>query len=290
MQKMQSFLKWSGSKRIQSDWILSMFPKFSGRYVEPFLGSGIILLSCLKRHPNAECIANDLCSPLVCLWNACRDRPMELAKDYREMWNEFNSKDIQWRKDYFNSVRSEFNADQTRSSHFLFLTRTSINGLARFNSSGLYNAPVHFSRPGIDPTRLKCILEECSSLIQGTSFTCKSFSEIELHPNDFCYMDPPYAGTGKGMYFGGFDAKRFYEFVEHIPCKWLMSYNGIVNGSAAAELPRHLYADRAYTALSNSSSFNAIHGAVKAKRKVQESLYANFVLPVCSETDVEKFF
>ena len=62
-----------------------MFPKFSGRYCEMFLGSGIVMLAYLKRNPNAECIANDLCLPLIRLWEACRDKPDGLSNDYKEM-------------------------------------------------------------------------------------------------------------------------------------------------------------------------------------------------------------
>ena len=225
---MHSFIKWTGSKRPQAEWILSMFPKCSGRYCEMFLGSGIVLLSWLKIHPDAVCIANDLCAPLIRLWEACRDRPDELARDYREMWNEFNSGDVQWQKDVFARIRSEFNQDQTRASHFLFLTRTAINGLVRFNSRGLYNSPLHFMRPGLDPVKMTKLLNECSALTRNVEFRCGSYEGIQLNENDFCYMDPPYAMTGNSMYLGGFDNEKFYAYVEKMPCKmaYVIQWNG----------------------------------------------------------------
>ena len=276
---MLSFVKWTGSKRYQANWIASMFPRsISGRYAEMFLGSGIVLLTHLRNRPNARCIANDLCRPLIDLWTACRDSPVELIKDYREMWSDFNSKGIDHRKECFNAIRTRFNENQSKASHFLFLTRTSINGLVRFNSKGLYNAPPHFSRPGMHPDELSKILLECSSLVQNVEFTNKSYEEIELDADDFAYMDPPYAMAKDSIYLGGFDSKKFYAYVERMPCRWLMSYNGLAEGSESleAELPRHLYRHRYLGRKALSTSRNAAYGDVKDKRYVQESLYASY--------------
>lgn len=277
---MLSFIKWTGSKRSQAEWIISLMPRnISGRYVEMFLGSGIVLLTYLQKHPNVSCVANDLCFPLINLWRTCRDHPEELAKDYKEMWLEFNSKDtIDHRKQYFNEARKAFNEDQSRASHFLFLTRTSHNGLVRFNSKGLYNAPPHFSRPGMHPDELSKILLECSSLVQNVEFTNKSYEDIELDADDFAYMDPPYAMTKDSMYLGGFDSKKFYAYVERMPCRWLMSYNGLVEGrkSLEAELPKHLYRHHYLGRKALSTSHNAAYGDVKDKRYIQESLYASY--------------
>lgn len=276
---MLSFIKWTGSKRYQANWIASMFPRsISGRYVEMFLGSGIVLLTHLQSRPNARCLANDLCFPLINLWTACRDEPFELISAYRAMWSEFNSKGIDYRKTYFNCIRSQFNEDQSRAAHFLFLTRTSINGLVRFNSKGVYNSPPHFSRPGMHPDEMAKILLQCSSLIQNVDFVNKSYEEIELDADDFAYMDPPYAMTKDSMYLGGFESKKFYAYVERMPCRWLMSYNGLVEGRSGleAELPKHLYRHHYLGRKALSTSHNAAYGDVKRKRYIQESLYANY--------------
>ena len=266
-----------------------MFPRFSGRYCELFLGSGIILLSYLKEHPEAECIGNDLCLPLIELWKACRDRPEELAKDYREMWTEYNLKDSQWRKEVFARIRNEFNEDQTRASRFLFLTRTAINGLVRFNSNGQYNSPPHFTRPGLDPSRMTKLLNECSTLIRNVDSRCGSYEDVHLNENDFCYMDPPYAMTGSSMYLGGFNNEKYYEYVEKLPCKWLMSYDGLANGNIVAELPSHLWKSHWLSSPTMSPSFNALYGADGRRRVVQESLYGSFEPEVEQEPTIDIF-
>ncbi len=273
---MLSFIKWTGSKRSQADWIVSKIPNFTGKYIEMFLGSGIILLTYLKEHPNAKCLGNDLCYPLICLWEKCRDNPNELMTDYKDMWTDFNSKDIDYRKTYFNQIRKEFNDDKSKSSHFLFLTRTSTNGLVRFNSKGDYNSTPHFSRPGINPNELNDIITECSQLIQNVEFTNKSYEELDISENDFCYMDPPYALTTNNMYMGGIDNEKYYEYVRKMPCKWLMSYDGLVNGQTIYELPKDIYKNKYLSKMVLSASHNVNYGSTKEKRYVQESLYSNY--------------
>ena len=250
----------------------------SGRYVEMFLGSGIVLLTYLQKHPNAPCVANDLCFPLINLWQTCRDHPAKLIKDYKEMWLDFNSKDIGHRKQYFNKARKAFNENQSRASHFLFLTRTSNNGLVRFNSKGEYNSPCHFSRPGMHPDELSKLIFQCSSLVQNVEFLNKSYKDVPVEANDFIYMDPPYAMTKDSMYLGGFDNAAYYAYVEQLPCRWLMSYDGKANGSIVAELPKHLYKNHFLSEKCLSTSFNANHGDAKEKRYVQESLYSSYEL------------
>lgn len=285
---MLSFIKWTGSKRSQADWIVSKFPEFSGKYIEMFLGSGIVLLSYLKHNPNAKCVGNDLCYPLINLWIKCRDNPNELIADYKEMWTEFNSKDIDYRKEYFNQIRKEFNNDKSKASNFLFLTRTSINGLVRFNSKGDYNATPHFSRPGINPEELSKIIIECSSLIQNVEFINKSYDELTISETDFCYMDPPYALTTSNMYMGGIDNEKYYDFVRKMPCKWLMSYDGTIGNGLIAELPKDLYKCHYLSEKCLSTSFNTNYGNQKPKRYVQESLYSNYATK--EKLTIENYF
>lgn len=273
---MFSFIKWTGSKRSQVDWILSKVPDFSGTFYEPFLGSGIVLLSFLKEHRNVKCVGSDICKPLILLWQSVRDEPMKLVTDYKIMWNCYNSKDENYRKEYFNRIRTEFNIDYN-SSKFLFLQRTSINGLVRFNSKGKYNSTSHFSRPGIEPNKLEKIILECSELIQNTYFMNVSYDKIVPNKNDFIYMDPPYAFTGKSMYYGGIDSKKYYDWVKQLPCKWLMSYDGTLNGKNIYEIPNDIYKHKYISNSKMSSSYNVHYGAKNGvKRIIADALYSNF--------------
>ena len=66
---MRTFLKWTGSKRLQSDFIIDKFPKEIDTYYEPFLGSGSIMMRLLETDiPVNNLVASDVCEPLIGLW------------------------------------------------------------------------------------------------------------------------------------------------------------------------------------------------------------------------------
>ena len=101
--------------------------------------------------------------------------------------------------------------------------------------------------------------------------------EVE-NGHHYTASDVEYAMTKDSMYLGGFDNAAYYAYVERLPCRWLMSYDGKANGSTVAELPKHLYKSHFLSEKCLSTSFNANHGDAKEKRYVQESLYSSYEL------------
>ena len=130
---MRTFLKWTGSKRLQADFILDKFPKEIDTYYEPFLGSGSIMMRLLETDiPVNNIVASDVCEPLIGLWKEVQTNPQSIIDTYRSLHKEF----VKDRKTVFNEVRKTFNEDKTNYGHFLFLTRTCINGLIRLLIAG----------------------------------------------------------------------------------------------------------------------------------------------------------
>jgi DNA adenine methylase len=85
------------------------------------------------------------------------------------------------------------------------------------------------------------------------------------------YIDPPYAGT-KGMYFGGFDNNKLFEWLKIVKCKWAMSYDGISGKiDNTYNVPEDLYDEHIYIK-SGNSSFKRVIGKSKDSI-VYESLY-----------------
>lgn len=74
---MRGIIKYPGSKWRLSDWILSYFPKHHS-YLEPFFGSGAVLLS--KQRSNIETI-NDLDRDVVNLFHWVKHDPERLAHE-----------------------------------------------------------------------------------------------------------------------------------------------------------------------------------------------------------------
>ena len=186
-------IKWSGSKRSQAEKIIKIFPNFD-RYFEPFLGGGSILI-----RTNAKtAICGDVCKPLIDFWNLIKNKPSKLVDDYEEKWNKLQ----QYGYETYYHIRDEFNKKQNPSD-LLFLSRTCVNGLIRFNSKGEFNNSLHYTRKGIHPEALEKIIFQWSNMIQNYVFVTGDYRKTtrKITSNDFVYLDPPYFNT-VGRYYG----------------------------------------------------------------------------------------
>jgi DNA adenine methylase len=169
-------------------------------------------------------------------------------------------------------VRERYNKEHNPLD-FMFIMRTTTNGMPRYNQKGEFNNSFHITRNGIDPERLRKIINEWSVLLNKNNvcFKCCSYDTIIPQKGDFMYLDPPYAGT-KGMYFGGFDNKKLFEYLRKIDCSWAMSYDGISGREDNTfEVPQDLYDEHLYIK-SGNSSFKRVIGKSNDSI-VYESLY-----------------
>ena len=276
----KQIIKWSGSKRSQSDSICNKIPNKSFEtYYEPFCGSSSVLIELLNRDDKSkfnkfQC--SDLNSDLINLWNIIKDNPIELMKGYTELWTEFNSSDIKHRKEFFELIRSRYNLNHNPID-FMFIMRTTTNGMPRYNNSGNFNNSCHFSRPGINPKSFYDIILNASDLLNDNNveFNHCSFDEYNnTNKNDFFYLDPPYNAT-KGMYFGNFDTNGFFNWINNNEFTYILSYNGkIEDGTdSTIKIPIH-YKNHEYLK-SGNSSFRRVTGSSNDSM-IYESLYMNF--------------
>ena len=274
--KFQPVIKWSGSKRSQSEEIIKKFPKTINAYYEPFIGGGSVLFQLLHSDIKVEqYICSDINKDLIVLWNMIKDNPEHLCIKYKEMWNELNSiEDIDLKKQYYYKARSEYNT--TREPHLLlFLSRTCINGLIRYNSKNEFNASFHFSRKGIVPDKLTDIMLQWSNVLnnKNVQFIHQSYEKILANKGDFVYLDPPYANT-KGMYYGTIDYESFWDFLRKLECKYVLSFNGTLgNIDKTYDVPKDVYATHEYLD-SGMSSFKKMH---QEQEYVKESLYISYL-------------
>lgn len=266
---MKPVIKWSGSKRSQSQIISSFFPHSFGTYFEPFIGGGSILYAI---NPEKS-VCGDICQPLIDLWIEIRDNPQALAESYKERWTRLQTEGYT----AYYDIRDEFNA--TKSPYdLLFLSRTCVNGLIRFNDKGEFNNSLHYSRPGIKPESLKEIIFDWSSRIQGTQFISDDYTNttVMARAGDIVYLDPPYFHT-RGRYFGTIDFDRFLKYLEDLNArgiKYLLSLDGIRGQEDyTIDLPKELYKRHEFIPSGNSTFKKVID---KETEKVLESLYLNY--------------
>ena len=262
-------IKWSGSKRSQAQTICSLAPTSFERYYEPFVGGGSILYSLAP----ASAVAGDICSPLIELWKCIKDHPEDLARRYDRDWHRLQNEGYE----VFYEIRDLFNSTKDPSA-LLFLSRTCVNGLIRFNKNGDFNNSLHHTRPGINPKRLEKILLDWSSHIQGTTFQSADYRETtaDASANDFVYLDPPYFNT-RGRYFGGIDFDAFCEYLESLNSRrirFALSFDGRRgNKEYSSPIPSDLYV-RKQMIRSGNSAFKKVQD--HTTEEVIESLYLNY--------------
>ena len=290
----EPIVKWSGSKRSQAEEIVARLPQEIDTYYEPFCGGCSVLFRLLNT-PSIKVkkyVASDINEDLIGLWTMIKFCPMELYNGYVRMWNSFNGDpyaDIRLyqrsrtelyshRKEYFENVRARYNEAHSPID-FLFIMRTTTNGMPRYNDNGMFNNSCHFSRPGIHPRRLKDILDRWSDALKSKNVEFSSVSYNTLNPGsrDVLYLDPPYASVHKRqMYFGGIDIDSFVQWLSSRKCRWILSFDGKRGETDCTyDLPKNLYVRHEYLNAGNSS-FERYLGKGRTEH-VFESLYMNYI-------------
>lgn len=260
-------IKWSGSKRSQARDIVLFSPRFE-TYYEPFLGGGSVLYALSPE----RAVCGDICAPLIALWELLKTDPERLCLFYEENW-------IALQNDYMTYYRCRDHFNETKSPmDLLFLSRTCVNGLIRFNGKGDFNNSLHYTRKGIAPDRLRKIIYDWSGKIQNVQFINGDYRQTTASAtaNDFVYLDPPYFNT-KGRYYGKIDYDEFYAYLEQLNrlgVKFALSFDGECGDRIyETSLPKELF-KRQVKLRSGKSAFKKVID--NRSEEVYESLYLNW--------------
>ncbi len=266
---LQPAIKWSGSKRLQAPTIARFFPSFS-TYYEPFLGGGSILFHVSP----VRAICGDVCGPLIEFWKVVKTNPKALIDSYKRNWEKLREQG----HTHFYEVRDRFNANQNPFD-LLFLSRTCVNGLIRFNADGQFNNSLHHTRKGIEPMKLSRILLSWSIRIKDVEFVQGDYRDTTrtATKRDFIYLDPPYFYT-KGRYYGRIDFEDFVEYLQEMDAKGIrfaLSFDGSRgNIKFLVEFPRELF-KRNFLINNGNSTFRKVMD--QRVEKVREALYLNWL-------------
>jgi DNA adenine methylase len=212
----KSFLKWAGGKSQLLERILSLMPPVNskGRYIEPFVGSGVIALNV----PHESIIIGDINPGLMALWGRLQIRGrffVDKCRDYfscetnvedayygfREMFNELTAAKK-------NPVDFHLFMKKQYAAMFLYLNRHCFNGLCRFNSKGEFNVPFgKYKNPYFPEAELLHAVEVTKRMMvfeQGFEDTMNMAKE-----GDVIYCDPPYIPLSETSNFTGYSAGGF---------------------------------------------------------------------------------
>lgn len=221
-------LKWVGGKTQILDKLIIEFPNEINNYREIFLGGGSVLLTLLTYVKNdiikihGKIYAYDLNEPLIYMYKNIQSNHKQLYNEIHDLITEFNlcgdgeinrkPKSINDAKiakeNYYYWTRNEYNKLNVMdkktikgSAMFIFLNKTCFRGVFRVGPNG-FNVPYgHYNNPEIiNPEHLN----EIHELIQNVIFESCDFvtSLNNVEPNDYVYLDPPYAPETNNSFVG----------------------------------------------------------------------------------------
>lgn len=78
---MKTFIRRPGNKTKHLKHILRCIPKFTGTYIEPFLGTGALYLHLLPK----KSILNDLNTDIINIWKLVKDDPKYIIKKLQNL-------------------------------------------------------------------------------------------------------------------------------------------------------------------------------------------------------------
>ena len=210
------FIKWVGGKRQLMPDLLRLLPvpvsqlnAAQGCFFEPFIGGGALFFA-LHEQGLTRAVLNDANPELVNLYRTVQTQAGALADRLASL--EFANDKAAfeavrgWDRQADWGQRSELD----RAARFIYLNRTSFNGLWRVNSKGFFNVPFgKYANPGF-PSRQ--VLEEAAQALSVATLRQGDFQAAcaDAKAGDLVYFDPPYAPVSLTANFvgytkGGFD-------------------------------------------------------------------------------------
>ncbi|MBO9695914.1 MAG: Dam family site-specific DNA-(adenine-N6)-methyltransferase [Sphingopyxis sp.] len=195
---MKPFIKWAGGKR----WLLNdpsfRLPRFSGRYIEPFLGGGAIFFALGP----SQAILSDVNERLIATYRSIRDE-WQLVQASLAEFQMKHSKEF-----YYAERARQYAAPHLRAAQFLYLNRTCFNGLYRENLKGQFNVPIgtktQVTLPDDD-------FEKASQLLARADLRSGDFEAVvaEARKDDLVFLDPPYTTAHNCNGFVKYNQKIF---------------------------------------------------------------------------------
>lgn len=167
----------------------------SGRWIEPFVGSGAVVFNAAPRNA----LLGDTNKHLIDFYKALQNETVT-SKIVRQYLEHEGSSLKKLGEDHFYEIRDRFN-DKGSPLDFLFLSRACFNGVMRFNRRGKFNVPFCRKPDRFRPAYITKIcnqVEWASNIIRSRNweFVCQDWAETLKcgQDCDFAYVDPPYVG------------------------------------------------------------------------------------------------
>ena len=224
-------IKSQGIKTKLVPWIMELVPAISGKWIEPFLGTGVVAFNANFK----KAILNDTNPHIISFYKGIQSKEITapLMKQYLEKEGELLSVAADNGYEHYRNVRSRFNDGNYSPYDFIFLSRAGFNGMMRFNNKGNWNIPFckkpdRFAQAYV--TKITNQVSTVSKIIKpepAWTFHNKSFADIIplATENDFIYCDPPYYGRYVDYYNGWteHDEELLFTLLSETKAKFILS-------------------------------------------------------------------
>ncbi|MDD5790437.1 MAG: DNA adenine methylase [Spirochaetia bacterium] len=286
------FIKWAGGKTQLLEEIRSKYPSRIEKYCEPFVGGGAVLFDVLQKSYPEQVLINDINKELINTYQQLRDNSdslIELLSDLQRTYKlhtaEENKILFYEKRDRYNELKVNGNESENleKAALFIFLNKTSFNGLYRVNSKGLFNVPFNNAKNPLlcDEENLR----KCSKLLQNVEMITGDYSKCKdfIDEKTFVYIDPPYRPLTQTSAFtsyneSGFDDKeqiRLRKFIGEISekgAKILASNSDPKNADENDDFFDELYSNFEIERVSASRMINS---NAKKRGSINEILISN---------------
>ena len=180
------FLKWAGAKRQLVRTLLDLLPVTGRRYIEPFVGSGVVFLNA----PYQTSLLSDSNKDIISLYSVLKAKRQKFIGDCKALFTTRNN----CAEKYY-EMRDEFNkskAGERRAALFVYLNRHCFNGLCRYNKKGGFNTP--FGRYDPVPYFPAREMLAFAEKLRTAKLQAMDFREAlpQAGQGDVVYCDPPY--------------------------------------------------------------------------------------------------
>lgn len=221
-------IKSQGIKTKLVPWIQALVPEIEGRWIEPFLGTGVVAFNSGFR----RALLSDTNPHVINFYKAMQSGTIHptIVRDYleEEGGKLRSAKDKGY--EHFIFVKERFNKTHNPLD-FLFLSRAGFNGMMRFNKKGEWNIPFcqkpeRFSKSYI--TKIINQVHDVACLIGSEwKFENRTFEEIipQATAQDIVYCDPPYSGRYVDYYNGWTEENeyRLFELLSATRARFILS-------------------------------------------------------------------
>lgn len=185
MKTVKPFLRWAGGKNWFTKHIEDYLPKTFNDYYEPFVGGGSIFFFLKSQgYIKNKAYLSDSNPDLINTYKILKNQSENLFKILRTHSDSEN--------EYYRMRSAVFVDPVEKAAQFLYLNKTSFNGIYRVNRNGKYNVP--YGRRNLDILYDFDHLKQVTTVLKNTYLSTQDFKQRcrQIKKNDFVFIDPPY--------------------------------------------------------------------------------------------------